>query len=93
VESTRCDRCQGVIGSPDDLRYSITIEIEAEGFLDQQQYDSTDDQLKNLEDLIESSDNVCGADFGDEWYQTRQYLVCKSCYTQYIQNPLGKPSR
>lgn len=93
METTRCDRCSGVIHSPDDLRYSITIEIEAEGHVDQDQFDSTEDQLSKLEELIDSADDACSADFGDEWYQMRQYLVCKGCYSQFIQNPLGKPTK
>jgi hypothetical protein len=93
VGHPRCDRCQGALGAPDDLHYTITIEIEAEGYVDDQDFDSSEDKLANIEDLIDAADEVCSADFGDEWYQRRQYSVCKSCYVQYIKNPLSKPSQ
>jgi hypothetical protein len=93
VGTLRCDRCQNTIGTPEDLHYTITIEIEAEGYVDEQEFDSSEEKLASIENLIDSADDACSADFGDEWYQRRQYLVCKSCYSQYIQNPLGRPSR
>lgn len=93
VENTRCDRCQSTIDTPEELHYAITIEIEAEGYIDDQEFDSSDDKLARLEDLIESADEICSSDFGEEWFQQRQYLLCKACYAQYIQNPLGKPAR
>jgi hypothetical protein len=93
VETSRCDRCQQSLGTPEDLHYTISIEIEAQGYVDDSEFESNDEQLASLEKLIESADEACSADFGDEWYQRREYLVCKSCYAEYIRNPLGKPVR
>ena len=93
MENTRCDRCQEAIEALENLHYTITIEIEAEGYIDDQDYASREDQLSNVEAMIESADEISSADFGDDWYQRRQYILCKRCYTQYIQNPLGKSPR
>lgn len=89
----RCDRCQEGIQEPEHLHYRITIEIEAQGYIDESEVDSSEDQLLDIESLLESADQVCSADFGDEWYQKRDYLLCKSCYSGYIVNPLGKLKR
>lgn len=93
VEKPRCDRCLDAINVPDDLHYSVTIEIEAEGCIEESEYESTDEKLESLEGLIESADEVCSSDFGDEWYQRRQYFLCRHCYAQFIKNPLGKASK
>ncbi|MCE2814859.1 MAG: hypothetical protein ACK480_14985 [Planctomycetota bacterium] len=93
MEKPRCDRCLDAINVPDDLHYSVTIEIEAEGYIDESEYDSADEKLESLAGLIESADEVCASDFGDEWYQRRQYFLCKNCYAQFIKNPLGKASK
>ena len=93
MDKPRCDRCLDAINVPDELHYSVTIEIEAEGYIDESEYDSTDEKLECLEGLIESADEVCSSDFGDEWYQRRQYFLCRNCYAQFIKNPLGKESK
>jgi hypothetical protein len=93
VQNSRCDRCQEALETLENLHYTITIEIEAEGYVDDQDYASHEDQLSDIEAMIESADEISSSDFGDDWYQRRQYILCKRCYSQYIQNPLSKPSR
>jgi len=93
VEKPRCDRCQGAINAPQDLHYTVTIEIEAEGYIEESEFESTEEKLEKIEGLIDSADEVCSSDFGDEWYQRRQYFLCRSCYSHYIINPLGKSSK
>ena len=87
-----CDRCQCPLDANFDLHYGLTIELEAGGLSDGSEVASTAEQWDSVEQLIESSDALCAADFGDDWYQRRQYTLCKGCFQQYIQNPLAKPS-
>lgn len=85
-----CDRCQRDIDPTIDLHYSLTIELEAGGFGDESDVSTELEQLDDLEQLIESSDARCAADFGEDLYQRKQYELCRACFQQYIQNPLAK---
>lgn len=85
-----CDRCKRDIDAQCDLRYTITIEIEAA--LDGEDHELVDDpdHLDELHDLLESADDLCSSVFSDEVYQRKQFDLCKDCFRQYIKNPLAK---
>ena len=87
-----CDRCKRDIDSEFDLRYTVTIEIEAA--LDHEEHELVDDpdHLDELQEMLESSDEICSAVFGDEVYQRKQFDLCKDCFRQYTKNPLAKES-
>ncbi len=85
-----CDRCKCELDPQLDLRYMVTIEIEAA--VEELACDSTDDpdHLQELEELLESSDDYCSAPFGQGIYQRKRFDLCARCYRQYMKNPLGK---
>lgn len=87
-----CDRCNSVIDTESDIHYNVTIEIEAGGLVDSDEFDSNEDRIASIENLLENADQTCSADFSDDWFQTRQYLLCQPCYQAYIRNPLAKPN-
>lgn len=86
----KCDRCQNEVDLAREIHYHITIEIEAGGFVDAQDIDEPSDALDRLEGLLEDADELCDADFEDAWFQSKQYLLCQTCYQAYIKNPLAK---
>lgn len=85
-----CDRCKRDIDPEHDLRYIVRIEIEAAmDHLNGESVDDTD-HLGIVEDLLESSDDICSSALGDEIYQRKRYDLCAECYRQYMKSPLGK---
>jgi hypothetical protein len=87
-----CDRCKRDIDATADLRYTVTIEIEAA--LDGPEHELVDDpdHLDDLQDMLESADDLCSAVFDDDVYQRKQFDLCKDCFRQYIKNPLARES-
>ena len=87
-----CDRCKREIDSSTDLRYTVTIEIEAA--LDGPDHELVDDpdHLDDIQDMLDSADDLCSSVFDDEVYQRKQFDLCKDCFRQYIKNPLSRES-
>ena len=85
-----CDRCKREIDSSTDLRYTVTIEIEAA--LDGPDHELVDDpdHLDDIQDMLDSADDLCSSVFDDEVYQRKQFDLCKDCFRQYIKNPLSR---
>ena len=87
-----CDRCKREIDHSTDLRYTVTIEIEAA--LDGPDHELVDDpdHLDDIQDMLNSADELCSSVFDDEVYQRKQFDLCKDCFRQYIKNPLSRES-
>ena len=85
-----CDRCKREIDAACDLRYTVTVEIEAA--LDGPEHELVDDpdHLDELQDILDSADDLCSAVFDDDVYQRKQFDLCKDCFRQYIKNPLAR---
>lgn len=85
-----CDRCKRDIDSTTDLRYTVTIEIEAALDGPEQELVDDPDHLDHLQDLIESADDLCSSVFDDDVYQRKQFDLCQDCFRSYIKNPLAR---
>ena len=87
-----CDRCKREIDSNSDLRYTVTIEIEAA--LDGPDHEMVDapDHLDEIQELLDSTDQICSSVFDDDVYQRKQFDLCKDCFRSYIKNPLARES-
>ena len=85
-----CDRCKRDIDRSTDLRYTVTIEIEA--VIDGPDHELVDDpdHLDTIQDMLDSADDLCSSVFDDEAYQRKQFDLCKDCFRQYIRNPLSR---
>ena len=90
VISYCCDRCKREIDPEIDLRYTVTIEIEAALDGCEQELVDDPDHLEELHDLLESADDLCSSVFNEEVYQRKQFDLCKDCFRQYTKNPLAK---
>ena len=84
-----CDRCRNLI-SVDDVRYAITIEIEAtlsesddtHGILEA-------DNLDQVDEILNSIDDSELADLAQQVYQKKKYDLCEACFQEYSRNPLA----
>jgi hypothetical protein len=85
-----CDRCKRDIDPATDLRYRVSIEIEAAGEEDESKLVDDVDHLEELQELIQSADDLCASVFDDDLYQQKQFDLCKCCFQQYIRNPLAR---
>jgi hypothetical protein len=85
-----CDRCKRNIDPSTDLRYSLTIEIEAAGETDVTDLVDEVDHLEELQEILQASDEICASVFDDDLYQRKQFDLCKCCFQQYIRNPLAR---
>jgi len=87
-----CDRCKREIDTSTDLRYTVTIEIEAA--LDGPEHELVDDpdHLDEIQDMLDSADDLCSSVFDDDVYQRKQFDLCKDCFRSYIKNPLSRES-
>jgi hypothetical protein len=87
-----CDRCKREIDTSTDLRYTVTIEIEAA--LDGPEHELVDDpdHLDEIQDMLDSADDLCSSVFDDDVYQRKQFDLCKDCFRNYIKNPLSRES-
>lgn len=89
-----CDRCQRVLDSQQDLRYTVRIEIEAvmDPINDEEMTDDRD-HLMEIEEILERSDaEDCDA-IGEDIYQRRRYDLCPECYRKFARNPLGREAK
>ncbi len=88
-----CDRCKQTIHPTTDLRYTLTIELEAAGEGDEVEIvdeSDTASTLDELQELIDSADAACSSVFDDAIYQIKQFDLCKCCFQAYIKNPLAR---
>lgn len=85
-----CDRCKRDIDPSTDLRYVVTVEIEAAGETDVTDLVDEVDHLDALQDMLQASDAICASVFDDDLYQRKQFDLCKCCFQQYIRNPLAR---
>ncbi len=85
-----CDRCKRDIDPSTDLRYTVTIEIEAAVDGSEQEVVDDVDHLDELQDLLNHADEVCSSVFDDDLYQRKQFDLCKCCFRHYIRNPLSR---
>ncbi len=89
-----CDRCQRPMGSEDDLRYVVRIEVEAVmDPLHEHELDDDRDHLLEIDEILERVDAADCPEIGDDIYQKRRYDLCPSCFRKFIQNPVGREQR
>ena len=71
-----CDRCQKKIDSKQELRFVVSVEVEAAMDFDEE--DRPDrEYINELQELLESLDTVDCAEISDKAYQ-RKAMTCAS---------------
>ena len=83
-----CDRCGKPI-DPDELRFSVTIEIQVAIDADTYGIESHVDDLHELQEVLAQFDEEEREEITQYAYQRKQYDLCAECHREYLKNPLA----
>jgi hypothetical protein len=83
-----CDRCRRKIDA-DDLRFTISIEIQVALDSDPFARDESVEDLNVLEEILSQFDDQEKEEIQEFAYQRKQYDVCSDCHSEYVKNPLA----
>jgi hypothetical protein len=88
-----CDRCKRVLDRTEDLRYVITMEVQAAmDPLEDNDPDEDRDHLLEIQEILERIEDSERESVGDDVYQRRRFDLCPECYRKFIKNPMGSES-
>ena len=84
-----CDRCRRSIEPDEEIRYSVSIEIQVA--LDSSEFDADGDRdhLNELHEILERLDDSEREEISQSAYQRRQFDLCSECHREYVKNPLS----
>lgn len=87
-----CDRCKRAIRPDEELRYSVSIEIQVT--LDSSEFETDDerDHLNELHEILERLDDADRLEISESTYQRRRFDLCATCHREYVKNPLAVDS-
>ena len=86
-----CDRCKRPLDPSEDLRYAVTIEVQAVmDPLDVDEAEDDRDHLLEIQEILERLDDAESEMIGNDIYQKRRHDLCAECYRKFIKNPLGR---
>ena len=83
-----CDRCQRLIDGENEIRYVVSVEIQAAvepGY----EMTTNHDHLEELGQFLEQLDDTDCDEICDTVYQSRRYDLCSTCRKDYLENPLA----
>jgi hypothetical protein len=84
-----CDLCKRELDSQVDLRYVVKVEIFAA--MDAAAFEDEDnDHLQEIQDIIESMDDIEDDQIGEEVCQQLRFDLCPECRRKFVKNPLGR---
>jgi len=84
-----CDRCKRSIESDEELRYSVSIEIQVALDLPDFETDSDLDHLGELNEILECLSESEREEISQSAYQRRRFDLCSDCHREYVKNPLA----
>lgn len=83
-----CDRCKRAIHPDEELRYSVSIQIQVA--LDSSEFDDDErDHLNELHEILERLDDSDRLEISESAYQQRRFDLCATCHREYVKNPLA----
>ena len=84
-----CDRCRRSLHMDEEIRYSVSIEIQVA--LDSTEFEMGDDRdhLNELQEILERLDETEKEEISRFAYQRRRFDLCSNCHREYLKNPLG----
>lgn len=85
-----CDCCQRLINAEDEVRYVVRMEIYAAFDAGGEELDCDRDHLQEIEDILESLEDLEDADIGADVFQQVRYDLCGDCRKKFLVNPLGR---
>ena len=88
-----CDRCKRIIDPSEDLRYVVTMEVQAAmDPIDDGEAEDDRDHLLEIQEILERLDDAESDMIGDDIYQKRRFDLCPECYRKFIKNPIAGES-
>jgi hypothetical protein len=87
-----CDRCQRKIDVEHDVRYSVSIEVQAAIEPLDTEVDDDRDHLLELQKILEEMSDAERKEVSQNAYQIRRYDLCPECHRQFMKNPLAVES-
>lgn len=84
-----CDRCKRSIEPDEDLRYTVSIEIQIAMDHSELESETERDHLNELNEILERLDDSEREEISQSAYQRRQFDLCSHCHRKYIKNPLA----
>ena len=84
-----CDRCKCSIHPDEELRYSVSIEIQVTLDTTDLEREEDRDHLTELHEILERLDDTEREEISQSAYQKRQFDLCSDCHREYLNNPLA----
>jgi hypothetical protein len=84
-----CDRCQRIINVEHDVRYSVSIEVQAAIEPLDTDVDEDRDHLLELQNILEKMSDAEREEISQNAYQHHSYDLCSDCHRQFVKNPLA----
>ena len=87
-----CDSCKRSIDTESSQRYVVRVEVYAALESTGEDSDTERDHLQEIQDILESLDDLDPADspFEDELYHQVRFDLCSECRKHFVKNPLGR---
>ncbi|TWU32872.1 hypothetical protein [Novipirellula artificiosorum] len=85
-----CDRCKREIDASCETRYTVQIEVQANGDSNRSDFDEDIDHLTELHQILEG---IADDDFDFQLSEANHrgsYDLCPDCHRQFLKNPLGR---
>ncbi len=83
-----CDRCRRTIHE-EELRFSVSIEIQVAIDYDERTLEEIDDPLGELNEILQHFDEDEREEISQFAYQQRHFDLCADCHREYLKNPLA----
>lgn len=84
-----CDMCHRAIDSEDEIRFTVRLEVFA-SMGPGTDADEERDHLQEIEDILESVDDLEGDAVSSDVYHQARYDLCSACRKRFLKNPLGR---
>lgn len=84
-----CDRCKRMIHSLEELRYSVTIEVQVALDIEELDQEGETDQLQELKEILSQLDEDEKSEVTQAAYQQRNFDLCADCRKAFMENPLA----
>jgi hypothetical protein len=86
-----CDRCKRPLSPTEELRYVVTMEVQAAMEpLDVDELEDDRDHLLEIQEILERLEDTESEMIADDIYQKRRFDLCPECYRSSIKNPIGR---
>ena len=88
-----CDRCGEGLLLNEDVRYRLSIEVQAAyDPMEITEEDLDQDHMEEIGQLLSEMEDMDPRELEDEVYKSFRYDLCSKCHKSYLKDPLGRES-